>query len=347
VRRTLLLAALASLAVACGDVPFVGQAATGPQEPADSVHLVHHTPTDGVRVDRRWRIHGNELLVTPHAALAVAWVEVADRLDDGAAAALHVPAGAHAAAGHELAVAGLALPSVPAPYPDPAARLSAALAVGGRTVPLARVPEPDDVVAVSVPKGAPLRLEITDAGRAIGYDLRGRRPAPDSLSRYYPRHSAPSVAYGANGRLQTGGSISLLSVTVLTGALALEPWTPTRGWARPGRAWLRSDHTVAVSQSMRAAGVSVDVDLARTFTLALADGQAVEAAPLTIHALTDVRPTDASLEFDVPDTFSAGTLRAAGGGLTVTRDADHAPVAWAQAPPSRQFPVQVPPLATP
>jgi hypothetical protein len=346
--RTLLLVALASLAFACGSVPFVGQPApTGPEEPADFVQLERVAPTDRVHIDRRWLVQGSNVLVTPHTTLAVAWVEVADRLDAGAAAAVHLPAGAHAGAGRELAVAGLARPSLPAPYADPAARLSAALAVDGRTVPLARVPEPDDVLAVSVPRGTPLRLEITDAGRPVGFDLRRRRPAPDSLSRYYPRHTGPRVSYGADGRLQPGGSNSLLSVSVVSAEFALEPWTPTRGWARPGRAWLRSDHTTAVSYNMRTAGVSVDVDLSRTFTLALPEGQAVAAAPLTIHALTDTRLTDASLEFDVPDTFSAGTLGADARGLTVTRDADHAPVAWTQIPPPRQFPIQVPPSGTP
>ena len=126
-RRLLaLLASIVPLAVACGALPLGGLAdQSGPRRAADFVQVVHAAPPDDAHIDRRWRLRADNVLVTPHSVVTIAWVGVTERLDAGAAAALHAHEGDRAADGHELVLAGLALSSLAPPCDEHAAAPSA------------------------------------------------------------------------------------------------------------------------------------------------------------------------------------------------------------------------------
>jgi hypothetical protein len=328
-------------------------AAAAGVQPADLVKVVdQHGP---VRVDGATGLPGTTgLLEAPHYWFGLRWLHHTDlisveqnlqmRLTPNAATELR------AAGGHEFVMAQMrqyveGWPQIPGqPKPD----VKAEIVVGDRPpVPLTRPPAGLDIILVSAPRGAPVLVRVIDEGRAQSIDLRTGKPV-DVLAIYArPRIGYTTFGYKEPGTIRIAGISRQLTTSILaptTGELSvrLEPWTPKGGWAAPGRAWLVAGGLTAFSDSIernRDLALFYDLDAATSFTLLLPDGSRIAAQPDKIDAGTRTgEATRFYVSFDVPETFTAATLRLTPDGSVV---GNRGKATWATRPPAKEFPLAI------
>ncbi|QWF82449.1 hypothetical protein [Amycolatopsis sp. CA-230715] len=250
----------------------------------------------------------------------------------------------------------------------------AELVVGGAPTALHRIPltPPKSgvdvkldsaVVVASVPAGAPVSIRVTDAGRTQTMDLRTGRRGPDAIAGYYRRNSAELTWTGhLSGGISTplGGGrtpvefaagFKTMDPAHLTDkpTATLAPYTPRRGWAPPGGAWLVVPRPV-VSRPFDPFSPLFDLALSdpAVFSLRLPDGTAIPAEPGSTTMSTEVLgpwplKSGGLMTFAVPAEFQRGTVRASIGAaeVTATRLKKKAAGSWSPAPAPFDIPVDL------
>ncbi|MFL6075835.1 MAG: hypothetical protein ACJ73S_20790 [Mycobacteriales bacterium] len=254
-----------------------------------------------------------------------------------------------AAPGQEFLVLYSTGTPVLAPYPDGGGTFSLAVTVDGRTLPVA---SPNQVagegLVVSVPKGHHATLALTDDGRTQSLDVRTGTRGPDAVAPYYRNRGVTlaSTVYAEDGHTNYHGTRDDTVVRVdFDTAGSVEPWVPGLGWASAGRGWLvlsTSKSTIlslpddASKLDPLAWGARFTLDTGRTYTVSYQGGS---SAARTYHQDGLVALENALL-FDVPDTFTAGTLTIHPAGDLRLYDGGAAkspPLPWSQPPPTRQI----------
>lgn len=257
-------------------------------------------------------------------------------------------------------------------YPTEKASPQAELVVGDRTTPLKKLPLPPDaspldtnvdsaILVASVPKGAPVRLRVTDEGRTQTLDVRTGQHASDAIAGYYRPYlqklrwngdtsAGISVQGGLDHfRVPLGvgleGGLEPANIDKPTALLA--PYVPSKGWAPDGQAWLVVPGP-AVSGHMNIdekPPVKLVANDPATFRLRLPDGTELngDGGPRKIKTflghLTDPR----DVIFQVPADFHKGSYLidlAKTQPLAEYRDAT-LPGSWAPPPKTLEVPINV------
>ncbi len=136
--------------------------------------------------------------------------------------------------------------------------------VGDRTV---RESVVGTVLIIEAPKGQPVDIDVTTAGRIQKMDLRTGRTS-DLIDGYYPLRSATAVVDCSIRITQPGIKLeytaNVFSVQTTVTATLL-PHLDGKGWAPAGRRWLRAE--VATRLTAFDQNLTVKVDLATDLTL--------------------------------------------------------------------------------
>lgn len=206
---------------------------------------------------------------------------------------------------------------------------------------------------ISVPKGHDAVLAVTDEGRTQTMNLRAMTRGPDAVAGYYKASTVKGAGFDYRETASLAYQQARLTASAnldFTGATgSLEPYVPGLGWAKDGRIWLQFSHLTAdASISVdndnaldrltlaRALYITFSVDRNAAFTLAYPGGT---AAPVPVKQ-DFFSGADAVLAFDVPDSFTAGTLTVHPPEQVDTHNAPGA-VSWPKRFPARQYPVTV------
>jgi hypothetical protein len=336
-------AALFAGPAGCGAVPS-GDPSPEPK-PVDYVELVENSAST-VTVPGAQRVEAaSAWLASPHYVAKFAWVATVDALDAQSAPVVGARRPVRSAPGHDLVLAGLDLFATTAAWDDPDAKVTTAIAVGDHTVALKAVPEPGDVLAVSAPEGTPVLLRIVDANRSFSYDLRTGRPGKDP---YWWRSGTAEGSYRGTGRLAVAPRSRTMSVTMGLGGLSLGPWVPSKGWSRPGRAWLLLTRVTVSSNALsadfeRGFPVTFSLDTVRTFAVTLPGGTRLAPVRAQIEAAVGANAIrGVSVLFDVPVGFRQGRLRLTPDGPIVAQfSTAKIPLTWRVPPPAKTFPLSV------
>ncbi|GAA3456284.1 hypothetical protein GCM10018962_81180 [Dactylosporangium matsuzakiense] len=157
--------------------------------------------------------------------------------------------------------------------------------VGDQRRPLAGAIADGTLLAVSVPQGAPVSLQITDDGRAQSIDLRtGAAGRVDGL---YPRYGAHADTMGS-WITPAGSDMIPLGISL---DFELTPWVEGSGWAPAGQAWLSYE----VDAVLYGDGIDCDIDMGRTLSLSgagfKASGAGTFTVPSYVASLTTNTPT--------------------------------------------------------
>jgi len=294
----------------------------------------------------------------PHFDLAIDEVATTTVLKGAHADYLDLAAPLQAAPGHEFVLARLP-PSVEPPrFERTSENVQEALLVGDQRRPLVDVLDRlaqyvELTLVVSVPRGAPVILQITDEGRPLSLDVRTGDVAPDSTYRVeYSQEFSPRD-YGETGTVEAFGRTRPLKVEIFWSSgygHSLEPFVPSAGWAPPGRSWLliqgplRASSSTVLDYGIFGFGLVFDLDLAATFGLAQPDGPTTRAeAPqlLRVNDTSGMGPASGfSVVFDVADSFRSGTLRITPDGpMTAFLDDDVVDTGWATPPAPAEIPI--------
>lgn len=200
------------------------------------------------------------LLVSPHDAIEFSrWAvtpELTDeqfansdvRLDDIQGLPAQVD-GRRAPKGHELFIVDAGNPTtVPISNDDALNKTAFTLVVGGESRPLGHslfAFNTRNALMAVIPKGADVRLDMTDEGRTQSLNLRtGMRT--NAAAAFYPMRETV-VSPTEAGRSKTG-IYTLVDAQVVA---TLTPWTKEKGWAPVGRAWLTGKVSVTTSSAKR------------------------------------------------------------------------------------------------
>jgi hypothetical protein len=268
-------------------------------------------------------------LIGPHSVLLPGGEIAVSGVYGTQACALAQPRAVRAAAGHQLLLVVMSNnPKANVPQPGlpecqdsnsnaPAACQNYAgpsIVIGGQSTPLSSVPGAGDVVAASVPDGAPAQLQMNDGGRPQDINLRTGLRTSEVSSLYYPvpqQALNPNLSWSWNVLYipalkwwagdGTGPTLSDVDLTVGSGTALLEPYMDSPGWAPSGQAWL----VMSVQLSLDADSFNLALNVPSSFTLALPGGATVPAS----GSATTNGPSTASLVFQVPATTSTATLR--------------------------------------
>jgi hypothetical protein len=315
-------------------------------EPLAADFLQVTTPKRSVKLDGATQVpDAQALLISPHVAVAFAWTAVVKEINGKTAAGLALNGAVRAAADHELVVVALDDEEPVAPYKDKNAKPE--LTVSDRALP--GVPKAADVIIVSVPVGGSAVLKVTDAERTFSYDLRAGKRGDDAVAAYYRSGRSANVAgeYKQTGRVSYRTDGRDLSVTMYPRRFSVEPWLPSKGWAKPDRMWLLLGtvdlNTDALSYDVtkREFAVKFQLDLAKSFALALPDGQQIRPASALVNVSGPA--TSFTVPFDVPASFQRGTITFTPDGsmLAIYNNAEPS-IGWAKRPASGQFPLALP-----
>lgn len=261
-----------------------------------------------------------------------------------------------AAEGQELFWASLRLLDRPWRTPDArepelklvAGEVAMSLAVpddGGGTVSVPYT----DAVLVSVPKGGPVLLRMTDEGINQTLDLRAGTRGADARGRY----PSPSQRGGIKEFKAAGVATNPIPTseptygywpaktdfTLRTEGAVLVPWAPGAGnrWAERGRAWLRLNG-VTVSGGI-GSGVGYRLYTHQFFAVSTAGGERYSAVKSSIKVEVIGGVGTYGVYVDVPESFRAGTLHvdpAAG-----LRQPNGEPVKWITKPKGASFPIRL------
>jgi len=293
-------------------------------------------------------------LISPHYTVVLEDVLVTDRVPADVATGLDLGDGPVAAAdGYEMMLVKLSPDdNIWTDNGSPLLKgVSAAIRIDDRDVKLEKLPDSVTSVAMSVPKGKPVSLRVTDAGRTQSLNLRDGKPGPDVHPGFADIVSGSlSIDYRKSGTASSaGGYRRPLEVTVRLYNASRHPWTPQTGWAKDGRRWvylgglsISSDGSI-FDLAKREFSAEYKLDIAKTFTLQLPDGTSIRPVKGgTVNTFVSVVQNLPPLVFDVPATFITGKLRIAPDGQIAAqwRDGDQ-PASWTKKPPAQEYPIKL------
>jgi hypothetical protein len=321
------VAAVAGVAVWLVPSLLGGSKADLPAKPANFFKVYSPTYALGLRTKQIAEDAG--IFRGPHFVMRFDQVLVTEAIDEILAHELGEPGPFRAATGHEFVAARVASdPTLRVRWSDKAA-VSYRIVVGQRVIELDSPPEGNDILFLSVPRGARPLLEVTDAGRAQTFDLRsGRRAKVETL--LYPIRTAslPPRVYDEAGIVAYGGARQGVRVQILSpgGTATLEPYLPGLGWARRGRAWLLLTPLSPLvieerlSSSSGYFGVAFDMDTKRSFVLRHAGGaiRAKDMGHVKMHLDTN-GDNRFSVVFDVPASLREGQITISPRGVFATQ----------------------------
>lgn len=190
--------------------------------------------------------------------------------------------------------------------------------VGGENVMLDEVPAANEAVVVAAPEDAPVHLVVVDHDGRQSIDLRtGQRveefplfyaesPEQDLSYTYTGSGTVPGPPGAAfvDGQLVVQSAADPVDLTIELGTARIEGWAPVGGYALPGRAWLRIEVTGGSAQW--GCALAATPATSSTFTLVDAAGTATPAQGHQLHVLGF---PPGPIDFDVPEGFTAGSLR--------------------------------------
>jgi hypothetical protein len=304
--------------------------------PAGTVNVLHSAGFAQLPGGREARSAG---LVGGHALLHVRETGVVTRVDRLTAQRWGLPAEVRADDGHELVWASLSLGGRQWRNSDRDVEWAriAVLAGGVRTtltVPLTGSADPQayaDAVLVSVPRNAPVLLQLTDDGVTQSIDVRAGTRIDDARGVYPRPLQDQGLRYAGNGAYPTGAAVRFQA---LADGYSLEPWAPGLGWARDGRAWLAVKRLRVSGGEPRE---ELTLDPSRTFSVTTPDGDVhlADSDRIPVDLSSGIIPHGVYIE--VPATFRYGVLRFAPAGLRRGLD----PVDWERAPAPADFPISL------
>ena len=276
-----------------------------------------------------------------------------------------------AAAGHEFVIAALqgTIDGVGASAGDgasPEEGIGATIDVvaGDHTLELTRLPGPYSerlVVAVSVPVGDPVSLEVEDAGRVITWDLRTASYAEDAMSQITAIYGQDRGQANIGGFLTTTGPVlapplygglfpALPGALVVTldanqASFQVSPYVIGLGWAPKGTVWaevfgFRVNYESELIFVFPGSGAVAEPPGA--FSMTAPDGQVYPLASgnAALGTVPELFETQYAV-FGVPLGFTAGTFSFAPQAPITGTGRGLETVMWTQLPPPITIPVDV------
>ncbi|MFF7216498.1 serine/threonine-protein kinase [Streptomyces sp. NPDC008238] len=193
-------------------------------------------------------------LIGPHFSLRVRGIALTEELSELGAAALRLYKARHAAEGQEFVVVTFAEVEDATPWrrgltETSQKKVSLTVETGGRARLVSTYPSGLDnetvgpaTLALSVPKGAPVTLRVTDEGRTPSMDRRTGERGGDAVAAYYrplPKLRVTAEDYEAIAQVSLVNSrLVRMGVRFAETEAYVGPWVRPGGWARPGRWWL-------------------------------------------------------------------------------------------------------------
>jgi hypothetical protein len=194
-------------------------------------------------------------LIGPHFHLRVQGIAVTEELSELGAVALRLYKARHAAEGQEFVVVTFGEVEDGTPWRRDLNEMSQKMVsltveAGGRTRSVTTYPRVmgnetagPATLALSVPKGAPVTLRVTDDGRTQSLNLRTGQRGSDAVAAYYkplPKLKVAAEDYEATAQVSVLNSTRpvRLGVRFAQTEAYVGPWVRHGGWARPGRWWV-------------------------------------------------------------------------------------------------------------
>lgn len=111
-------------------------------------------------------------------------------------------------------------------------------------------------MVISVPKGAPVKLQIRDAGKTATFDVRTMKPAQDADTQLmltaanHTKFSFSPAKPEYRGGWTDGKNVELIQVgfEFRPDKCFTTPWLPSRGWAKPGRTFVSINYSAQIKQ---------------------------------------------------------------------------------------------------
>jgi hypothetical protein len=356
---SILLAVILIVSVLGGRESASDELTEGPPKPESFLEV--YTSEYPVGLRGRTLAESDGLFVGPHFAVRIRQVDITDTVDHAIAHYLGEESAFTAAEGHELVLFNVADDSsLEAPWGD--SQVDTALVVDGVQRSLDGLPTFRETVVASVPEGAPVLLEVEDAGRRLHFDLRAGRVVTDEESSFSASGSLPGTLYRASAEVAYGSRLQQLRVEILSmgGTADLDAYHPEFGWAKPGRAWLVVGPMVGRSTpseydpTFGYFDVAFDLDVRQSLRLEVpGEGSLSPVRTWPRHAKMHepMSPSEIVALFDVPASFREGRLVITPQGSTATntssptsasgvhphRDCGQPGIAclsWSEAPPA-------------
>lgn len=350
---------LAALTACDSSTEDPDESPTGPPVAADFAETaLTDTPTSAGGKDL-----DQASLVTPHFGITQDQVLVGTSVPETQAAGLDLNDGKALSAkkGYELVVATFRNVNRGAYAKDASATPpTLAVLVGDTVTPVAALPAGPDaylVVAVSVPTGKPVLLQVTDSGQTVSWDLRQGVYADDPVSQASAQLTTDTTQEDVGGSATSTGQVLIPSylpgyypdetgpvdVTLSTDGASffLTPFIPGAGWAAAGTRWaVLSGFTVAYSTDLSASQLSTTEGNA-AYSLTAPDGTAIPLSAGNVGSTLLEYDLDGDyVVFAVPTAFTVGTFvfspQAPLQGLSLGRIVT---VAWTQVPVPLSVPV--------
>lgn len=261
-------------------------------------------------------------LIGPHFHLRVLGIAVIEELSQRVAVALRLYETRHAAEGQEFVIVTFDkveddTPWQRDPYEMWREMVSLTLEVGGRTRSVTTYPRymsnetaGPATLALSVPKGAPVTLRVTDDGRTQSMDLRTGRRGNDAIAAYYkplPKLKVTAEDYEATAQVSVLNSTRpvRLGVRFAQTEAYVGPWVRPGGWAQPGRWWVVLRWAEVYTGFATAEQLSKEYERSRLYL----SGEVHYAESFTLHSGGETyQPTGANTidwtEVELPSVYS-------------------------------------------
>ncbi|GAA1673667.1 hypothetical protein GCM10009765_23800 [Fodinicola feengrottensis] len=288
-----------------GQQPATGDDLDPPTPPTEQPGIVTAVDSNELGAVTIHPPKDNGLLLGPTTALKIAGI--------GSSSVYGLGSQAHSAASGEqfLAIQFAPMPAITTALStttDPGRLASVYLSgptqtivVGAARHPVGNIPtDGTKTLIVSVPKGVPVRFEVTDEGRPLSYDLRQatRAPLPEEQPLYRAQNTTP-LNRRITGTLTptAGDDRTPIQFHITAENAVLTPWDEDKKWAPAGKVWLAVN---VPNYSIDNATFDIPQFGADAFQFTLAGGQPVNA----IQVGTSVWP-DRLLAAVPPDTTTA------------------------------------------
>lgn len=324
-------------------------------------------PPDGMTVNT---FEEGGYLRGPHFSLKLSWSAVGPELESvNTLFDIADLTPRRAPEGHELILLGVDPQYRKGHYKPGKKKPRAELVVGERETLLESLPLPPSevpvdadatVVVAAVPDGAPVKLKVTDEGRAQTLDARTGERGEDAIEGYYrPNYDElPMAEKHADAGVSVLGGADHVSTTLkvdftnITTNLRqphafLAPYTPQQGWAPDGRAWLVvTPPRVFVEPDLEKPGLTLKGLDPQLFRIRLPSGELVHELDgertLETHMGTAVEDYE-DLIFNVSEDFTKGELQidlASASVMAIYRDGE-LPGTWSPAPKPIRYSIRL------